>query len=155
MVGAVRGPVKAPAGLTGPGPDSTLELTRERGGGATFKFDRLGVRVPALLVSPWVRKGRVDHRVYDHTSLLATVKTLFGLPEFLTRRDAQANILDDANFLGTPRPRDDTPSNLTALVPRHVPGASRSGKLSDLQQSLLALHTAVGTPGTPAEPQGP
>jgi Phosphoesterase family len=117
MVGAVRGPIKAPAGLTGPGPDSTLELTRERGGGATFKFDRLGVRVPALLVSPWVRKGRVDHRVYDHTSLLATVKTLSGLPEFLTRRDAQANILDDANFLGTPRPRDDTPSNLTALVP--------------------------------------
>ena len=97
----------------------------------------------------------MDHRVYDHTSLLATVKTLFGLPEFLTRRDAQANILDDANFLGTPRPRDDTPSNLTALVPRHVPGASRSGKLSDLQQSLLALRTAVGTPGTPAEPQGP
>ena len=40
-----------------------------------FGFDRLGVRVPALLISPWARKGWVDHQVYDHTSLLATVKT--------------------------------------------------------------------------------
>ncbi|HTI52896.1 MAG TPA: alkaline phosphatase family protein, partial [Verrucomicrobiae bacterium] len=72
--------------------------------GPRFKFDRLGVRVPALLVSPWVGKGRVDHQVYDHTSLLATVKTLFGLPAFLTRRDARANTLADGNFVSTPRP---------------------------------------------------
>src|SRR5262245_22361106 len=36
-----------------------------------FGFDRLGVRVPALLVSPWVPRGQVDPTVYDHTSLLA------------------------------------------------------------------------------------
>jgi phospholipase C len=114
---------------------------------AKFKFDRLGARVPALLVSPWVRKGRVDHQVYDHTSLLATVKTLFGLPEFLTRRDAQANTLADANFVGTPRPLDDTPSNLAALVPTRGAGAPRPGKLSDLQQSLLVLRTALRAAG--------
>jgi phospholipase C len=114
--------------------------------GEKFKFDRLGVRVPALLVSPWVRKGRVDHRVYDHTSLLATVKGLFGLPEFLTRRDAQANTLDDANFVGTPRALDDTPANLSALVPSHAP-APRARKLSDLQQSLVALSAALGAGG--------
>jgi phospholipase C len=32
-----------------------------------FLFDRLGVRVPAILISPWVAEGRVDHTVYDHT----------------------------------------------------------------------------------------
>jgi len=111
-----------------------------------FKFDRLGVRVPALLISPWVRKGRVDHRVYDHTSLLATVKGLFGLPDFLTRRDAQANALDDANFLTAPRALGDTPANLTALVPSHAP-APRAKKLSDLQQSLMALSAALGAIG--------
>ena len=130
-----------------------------------FKFDRLGVRVPALLISPWVRKGRVDHRVYDHTSLLATVKGLFGLPDFLTRRDAQANALDDANFLAAPRALGDTPANLTALVPSHAP-APRAKKLSDLQQSLMVLSAALGAiggggapgagaAGNRAEPQSP
>ena len=35
----------------------------------TFPFDRLGVRVPALLISPWIKKG-VEKTIFDHTSLL-------------------------------------------------------------------------------------
>ena len=127
-----------------------------------FGFDRLGVRVPALLISPWARKGWVDHQVYDHTSLLATVKTHFGLPDFLTQRDARANVLSDAGFLPAPRALDDTPASLTRLVPDHV-SSPRPGKLSDLQQSLLALRAAVrgeGAPGrrvatSPGDPQTP
>jgi hypothetical protein len=34
-----------------------------------YTFDRFGVRVPALLVSPWVQKT-VEHRRFDHTSVL-------------------------------------------------------------------------------------
>jgi phospholipase C len=116
---------------------------------ARFRFDRLGVRVPALLISPWVRKGRVDHRVYDHTSLLATLKDLFGLPSFLTRRDAAASVLDPANFLDAPRAADDVPGHLGALVPPTPPAARRiEKKLSDLQQSLLALGSALRSPAT-------
>jgi phospholipase C len=124
-------------------PPATVPPDDASATGPKFKFDRLGVRVPALLVSPWVGKGRVDHQVYDHTSLLATVKTLFGLPDFLTRRDARANTLAEGNFLAAPRPLADTPSNLEALVPAHASGAARPGKLSDLQQSLLALRAAL------------
>jgi phospholipase C len=127
-----------------------------------FRFDRLGVRVPALLISPWVRKGWVDHQVYDHTSLLATVKALFGLREFLTRRDAAAHVLSDASFLPAPRPLDDTPASLARLVPDRVSPPSRPRRLSDLQQSLVALRAAlhaarVGGPGLePAgDPQAP
>lgn len=40
-----------------------------------------------LLVSPWLERGKVDQTVYDHASLLATVKKLFGLPRFLNQRD--------------------------------------------------------------------
>ena len=116
-----------------------------------FGFDRLGVRVPALLISPWARKGWVDHQVYDHTALLATVKTHFGLPDFLTRRDARANVLSDAGFLPGPRPLDDTPAHLTRLVPDHV-SSPRPGKLSDLQQSLLALRAALRGGAAPARP---
>jgi len=38
-----------------------------------FAFDRLGVRVPAILISPWVEKGSVINDVYDHASIPATV----------------------------------------------------------------------------------
>jgi phospholipase C len=133
-------------------PPATVAPDEASAQGEKFKFDRLGVRVPALLVSPWVRKGRVDHRVYDHTSLLATVKGLFGLPAFLTKRDAQANPLDDASFLPAPRALDDTPANLAALVPSHAP-SPRSGKLSDLQQSLVALSAVLGGAGGTGAPQ--
>src|SRR5262249_16070995 len=48
-----------------------------------FAFDRLGVRVPALLVSPWVPAGHIESTLYDHTSILCFVKKHFGLPAFL------------------------------------------------------------------------
>ncbi len=122
-----------------------------------FTFDRLGVRVPALVISPWVHKGRADHRVYDHTSVLATLRRLFGLPAFLTRRDARANPLDDANFREAPRALDDTPANLGALLAGRPRAARRESKLSDLQRSLLLLQELEGTPGgtRPTEIQSP
>jgi phospholipase C len=47
------------------------------GTGREFKFDRLGVRVPAVLVSPWIAKGTVVDRVFDHASIPATVTKYF------------------------------------------------------------------------------
>jgi phospholipase C len=55
-----------------------------------FQFNQLGVRIPAVIVSPWVGRNVVDHTQYDHSSLLATVEKLFGL-DTLTQRDARAN----------------------------------------------------------------
>jgi phospholipase C len=50
------------------------------GTGAPFTFDRLGIRVPAVLVSPWVPKNIVipgpyqkNGRKFDHASIPATV----------------------------------------------------------------------------------
>jgi phospholipase C len=57
-----------------------------------FDFTQLGVRVPAVIVSPWITRGTIDHTRYDHSSVLATAEALFGLPP-LTRRDAGANNL--------------------------------------------------------------
>ncbi len=57
-----------------------------------FAFDVYGVRVPAIVVSPWVARGHVEHTVYDHSSVLATVERLFGIGP-LTERDAKANDL--------------------------------------------------------------
>jgi len=53
-------------------------------------FDRYGIRVPAVVVSPYARPHYVSHRVYDHTSILRFIETRFDLPA-LTRRDANAD----------------------------------------------------------------
>lgn len=53
-------------------------------------FDSYGVRVPAVVVSPFSRPHFVSHVVHDHTSILRFIETDFGLPS-LTRRDAAAD----------------------------------------------------------------
>lgn len=55
-----------------------------------FDFAEFGVRVPAVIVSPQIAKGTVDHTPYDHASVLATVEQAFGLAP-LTDRDKAAN----------------------------------------------------------------
>ncbi len=58
------------------------------------RFDRYGVRVPLLVVSPWVKRGYVSHYTYDHTSIVRFIEGRFGLPA-LTKRDANADPLLD------------------------------------------------------------
>jgi phospholipase C len=49
-----------------------------------------GTRVPAVLVSPLVKHGHVDHTRYDTTAILKLIETRWGLPPLGTRDAAQA-----------------------------------------------------------------
>jgi phospholipase C len=64
-----------------------------------FDFGSFGVRVPAVIVSPWVPKGSVirpsGKTPFDHTSIIATLRKLFPFAP-LTARDAAAPDLVDA-----------------------------------------------------------
>jgi phospholipase C len=53
-------------------PDSVSAPADKTGTGQSFDFDRLGVRVPAILVSPWVPKGTIVNDVFEHASIPAT-----------------------------------------------------------------------------------
>jgi len=55
----------------------------------TPAYDRLGFRVPAVVVSPYARPDYVTSQVYDHTSVLKLIERKWNLPP-LTRRDAAA-----------------------------------------------------------------
>ena len=112
-----------------------------------FQFDRLGVRVPALIVSPWVPEGHADHTVYDHTSVPATLKKILRLPDFLTARDRAANTFE-ANFLAAPRAV--ALKNLGALV-ASAPAAVEGRQFSAHQRSLLALAELLGAPPAHAD----
>jgi phospholipase C len=74
-----------------------------------FSFDRMGVRVPAIVVSPFVPAGTIDHSVYDHTSILKTTDKLLGLNGLLdlTARVRAAN--EFTKILSLSAPRSDIP----------------------------------------------
>jgi acid phosphatase len=60
-----------------------------------------GGRVPAIIVSPWARKGYVDSTPYDHTSILKFIEWRWSLAPLATR-DASAWSLLPAFDFGAP-----------------------------------------------------
>lgn len=125
-----------------------------------FTFDRLGVRVPTVLISPYIKRGKIDSTIYDHTSLLATVEKRFALAA-LTQRDATANTFENVLELADARQNCpatlDRPTDSVALQEHEdsknaadvlsqaaVKDALRSGRFaqndaSDFQISLVRL----------------
>ncbi len=79
-------------------PDQFTASANATGTGQEFKFDRLGVRVPAILVSPWIPKGTVVDRVFDHASIPGTV-TRFFLGDYSPRspREINADVFIEPN----------------------------------------------------------
>jgi phospholipase C len=82
--------------------DSAIIITYDENGGrwdhvAPPKGDRWGPgpRIPTIIISPFARKGFVDHTPYDTTSILKFIETRWGLAPLGTR-DAQANDLSHA-----------------------------------------------------------
>lgn len=59
-------------------PDNYVAQPKETGTSMPFAFDRLGVRVPAILISPYILKGSVvDGRTFEHASIPNTVTECF------------------------------------------------------------------------------
>ncbi len=102
-----------------------------------FTFEQYGPRVPAVVISPLIARNLIDHRIYDHASIPATLEALFGLPP-LTNRDKAANQL--MRLITLSSPRDDAPSALPAPAESGVTGClpfSCTG--TDLMQAASAI----------------
>jgi phospholipase C len=80
-----------------------------------FTFEQYGPRVPAIVISPLIAKNTIDHRLYDHASIPALIKAVFGAGP-LTARDRQAN--SPGQLFSLPSARQDAPTTLpSAAVP--------------------------------------
>ena len=113
-----------------------------------------------MVVSPWIAPHTVDHTVYDHSSVPATIERLFGLPP-LTARDAAAN--DVTPLFTEPHPRTDAPARLNYPAPPTLRAAidpqtaqaslsepiPESGSLPGFLQILLKTDLELST--TPQE----
>ncbi|WP_322049445.1 alkaline phosphatase family protein [Paraburkholderia sp. J67] len=108
-----------------------------------FAFDRYGVRVPAVLISPYTAAGTVlrpaGNTPFDHTSIISTVRNCFGIAGPLTARDAAAPDLSGA--LNTDFDLHRGPAEVTAPTPwvsDAVLQAARGREVNSMQD-LLAL----------------
>jgi phospholipase C len=104
-----------------------------------YSFLQYGVRVPVVLVSPWVKKGDVCGTLFDHTSLLKYMTDLWrlgALGERVRNANTFRSILAD-------NPRTDAPTSISASTPASNPSPTASvpvlPSLTGQQKSLLAL----------------
>jgi phospholipase C len=115
------------------------------GNTATFAFDLLGVRVGAVLVSPWLDPG-VTATVFDHTSLLRMAADLWPGVTPLGARAAQANS-PLAAVTWRSAPRTDLPAAPVADATPVMPLASLLGHKQALFGFTQYLQTLL--------PEGP
>jgi phospholipase C len=107
-----------------------------------FKFDELGLRVPTILLSPWLDQGIISD-TFDHTSLLKFLLNKWGLTNLLGARVASANTNTFYKYLRK------TPRQTYKLLPKsNIPtlhATPESIELSDNQKSMIELghHLAM------------
>jgi phospholipase C len=106
-----------------------------------FGFDRFGVRVPAVAVSPWIAPGTVFRSdgpaPYDHTSILATLRDWLTIPASAmlgSRRIAAAPTLGQLLTLTTAR--TDVPA--VPAAPTALTATPVTAPLNSVQRSLVS-----------------
>jgi len=98
--------------------------------------------VPTLVVSPLIPRNLIDHRLYDHASVPATLETMFGLNP-LTNRDAAANRLTSLITLAAPR--TDAPTELPPVA------STEAAPLAAATADTAAATVSVSRPDDSAD----
>jgi phospholipase C len=119
-----------------------------------FNFDRLGVRVPAVLVSPYVKKAYVapradftDQHQYSHSSLGATIREQFA-PKSPPMTERDANALSFSSLVSLDYPREDCPMTLPDVPESTTDWSKMNFKdgqqpVSDLQINIASAVAAT------------
>ena len=131
-------------------------------------FGQYGVRVPALVVSPWVARGSVSHTVFDHTSIIKTILLRFcqknGEIPNMGARVSNANHLGDLLTLAQARPPTspeayrDAVDRITSwraevfrdrVLGRPTGSPADPSDLNDLQKQVVAASERIRAEGLP------
>jgi phospholipase C len=104
-----------------------------------FMFDQYGVRVPAVVISPWCPQNMIEHRQLEHSFIPATIEQLFGLRP-LTNRDTGVVGLQTLATLSAPR-------NVTTPIPDAHAASEPSGPVpgGPITSSVASVSSAVGS----------
>ncbi|WP_158926455.1 alkaline phosphatase family protein [Acidisphaera sp. S103] len=115
----------------------------------TYAFNQLGVRVPAILVSPWLAPGFIS-TAFDHTSVLRLASQLWPAVQPLGARTAQANSpLDSLTWLDAPRRAiPPAPTNQDPMAVMDLP--SLTGQKQALFSFSQYLESQINDPAVRA-----
>ena len=104
-----------------------------------FMFDQYGLRVPAVVISPWCPQNMIEHRQLEHSFIPATIEQLFGLRP-LTNRDTGVVGLQTLATLSAPR-------NVTTPIPDAHAASEPSGPVprGPITSSVASVSSAVGS----------
>jgi phospholipase C len=105
-----------------------------------FNFRQLGLRVPAILISPWL-DPQVIHRVFDHTSLLKYLTDKWGLGP-LGNRTAQANTFAP-ELAKRQAARQNAPAPFTQ--PLLSPMETQNKAVNENQKALISFSQTLET----------
>ncbi len=83
-----------------------------------FRFDRSGVRVPALAISAWIPEHTVVNDEYRNTSIIRTMRERWTLGAPFSARDAIAANIAPTLSLDKPRDPKDWPDVVAQPVPQ-------------------------------------
>lgn len=86
----------------------------------------LGFRVPALVISPWVKPHLIDHTRYEFGSMLKFAETTFNLPSLGARDANTSDMLSMFDFNQTPLPALIEPANFFQQSPTTTTGSVSS-----------------------------
>ena len=100
-----------------------------------FDFERLGVRVPMVMVSACIKPNTIVNDVHDHTSFLRTMCKKWDLKP-LAKRDAKSKSFESI-FCSTPRPASSWPKIKEPDILKEDDSKFEKDPLNDLQQALL------------------
>jgi phospholipase C len=119
-------------------------------------FGLMGFRIPAVCVSPWVRRGHVAHSIYGFESILKLIEYRFGLKPLTVRDRYARNIGRGFDFQSKPRLAVPDLPRPEHVVSQPCPGESPAGArpkdhdLMDLVTSgyleRLGFHYVPPTP---------
>ncbi len=93
-------------------------------------FRGLGIRVPCLIISPYVARGAVTHTQYEFGSILRYVEDTFGLPRLGTVADGYSDaratsLIGEFDFTRKPRPFESIPAPVFPYAFLHLPPSNR------------------------------
>jgi phospholipase C len=122
---------------------------------AEYDFGYFGVRVPAVIISPYVPAGSIIRPPppplppFDHTSIIATLRKLFGIKPLTARDDAAPNLVDALEAFQT-GPDNDGPAAIAAPAAPPTPGElarAAAKQPNSLQASLATAALQLPTAG--------
>jgi phospholipase C len=103
-----------------------------------FDFNRLGLRVPMVMVSPYIKQNTIINTPMSHTSFLKTIHEKWSLLSLSARED-NSPCFHDSGLLSTePRLKSDMPKFTAPVIPADDTDYSKA-LMSALAEAIMSL----------------